>query len=116
MILIAAVCCFGLTGICGVYRLLAGPGLGDRVMAVDVILIALMGAISIDAVRRDDSTNLILLVVIAVVGFTATIAAGRFLESERSAPPTDPGPVDPAPTDPADDDVETDDPEMRSGR
>ncbi len=84
MITIAAICCFGLAALCGTYRLLVGPGLGDRIMALDVILISLMGAISVDAARRNDTTYLILLVVIAIVGFTATVAASRFLETERS--------------------------------
>ncbi len=84
MIAIAAICCFGLAGLCGTYRLLAGPSLGDRIMALDVVLISLMGAVSVDAAGRQDTTYLILLVVIAIVGFTATVAASRFLENDRT--------------------------------
>ncbi len=84
MITAAAICCFGIAGLCGAYRLFAGPGLADRVMALDVTLISLMGAITIHAARRDDTTYLILIVVIAIIGFTATVAASRFLEHDRS--------------------------------
>ncbi|MCP3851894.1 MAG: K+/H+ antiporter subunit F, partial [Gammaproteobacteria bacterium] len=73
MITTAAICCFGIAGLCGTYRLLVGPGLADRVMALDVTLISLMGAITIDAARREDATYLILIVVIAIIGFTATV-------------------------------------------
>lgn len=73
---------FALSGMCGVYRLLRGPALADRIMALDVTLMALMGTIVIDATRRDDVTYLPILVVLAIVGFTATVAASRFLEHE----------------------------------
>ncbi len=85
MIAIAAICMFGLAGLCGTYRLLVGPDLGDRIMALDVVLISLMGAVSVDAARRQDTTYLILLVVIAIVGFTATVAASRFLENDHAS-------------------------------
>jgi multicomponent Na+:H+ antiporter subunit F len=70
---------FLIAGLCGAFRLLAGPDLADRIIALDVTLISLMGAIAVDAARRDDTTNLVLLVVLAIIGFTATIAASRFL-------------------------------------
>lgn len=84
MIVVFAICCFGVAGLCGTYRLLAGPGLADRVMALDVVLICLMGAIATDAARRNDTTYLVLLVVLAIIGFTATVAASRFLEHDRN--------------------------------
>lgn len=81
--IIAAICCFGVAGLCGSYRLLAGPHLADRVIALDVALISLMGAIAVDSARRDDTTFLVLLVVIAIIGFTATVAASKFIEYEH---------------------------------
>lgn len=81
---LAAVVLFGVAGLCGAVRLLIGPNLADRVIALDVTLISFMGAIVVDAARRDDTTFLILLVVIAIIGFTATISASRFLEHEAS--------------------------------
>ncbi|MFT7597101.1 MAG: multicomponent Na+:H+ antiporter subunit F [Acidimicrobiales bacterium] len=74
---------FVVAGLCGTYRLLAGPSLADRIIALDVTLISLMGAITIDSARRDDPTNLVLLVVLSLIGFTATVAASRFLEREH---------------------------------
>ena len=78
-----AIILFIVAGLCGMIRLLIGPGLADRIMALDVCLIALMGAISVDAARSEDTTNLIFLVVIAIIGFTATVSASRFLEEEQ---------------------------------
>ncbi len=77
---IVAIALFSIAGLLGAYRLLVGPGLADRVVALDVTLISLMGAIAVDAARRDDSTNLIVLVVLAIIGFTATVAASQYLE------------------------------------
>jgi len=84
---IAAICCFGVAGLCGTYRLLVGPDLADRVMALDLTLISLMGVIAVDAARRDDTTYLVLLVVIAIIGFTATVAASKFIERDGLSVP-----------------------------
>lgn len=86
MITTLAICCFSVAGLCGAYRLLAGPSLADRIIALDVTLMSLMGAITVDAASNRDSTNLIMLVVLAIIGFTATVAASRFLEHEQPNP------------------------------
>lgn len=78
-----ALACFTLAGLCATYRLLLGPTLADRVAALDVVLISLMGAVTVDAARRSDPTYLVALVVLAIVGFTATVAASRFIEHEH---------------------------------
>lgn len=74
---------FVLAGLIASYRLLAGPGLADRIVALDVTLISFMGAIATHAADTGDTTNLILLVVLAIIGFTATVAAARFLQHEH---------------------------------
>ena len=81
---IAAICCFGIAGLCGTYRLLIGPALADRVMALDLTLFSLMGALGVDAARRGDTTYLPLLIVISIVGFTATVAASKSIEKDGS--------------------------------
>lgn len=66
-----------------VYRLVIGPTLADRVIALDLLLVALMTGIVVDAANRDSTTWLNLLVVIAIIGFTATVAVSRFMEQRR---------------------------------
>ena len=83
MIAAVAIAGFVLAGTCAAVRLLLGPSLADRVAALDVALLSLMGAIAADAAGRGDTTNLPLLVVISIVGFTATVAASRFIEHEN---------------------------------
>jgi multisubunit Na+/H+ antiporter MnhF subunit len=80
MIAIAAIYCFGFAGLCATYRLLTGPRLPDRIAALDVALVSFMGAIAVDGARRGDTTYFALLVVIAIVGFTATVAASQFVQ------------------------------------
>ena len=62
------------------WRIVAGPSLADRVIALDLALVVLMVAIAIDGIDRGDTTWFNLLVVIAIVGFTATVAATQFIE------------------------------------
>jgi multicomponent Na+:H+ antiporter subunit F len=71
-----------LTGLFSIHRLLVGPTLADRIIALDLALVCLMIGIAVDAAVRDDSTWLNILVVIAIIGFTATVATTRFIESE----------------------------------
>ena len=85
MIVTIAICCFAASGLCGITRLLRGPGLADRVMALDVTLMSLMSLIALDAARRDDATFIIVAVVLAIIGFTATAAASRFIEGESGS-------------------------------
>ena len=89
MISLFALGSFLVAGICGAYRLLIGPDLADRIIALDITLISFMGAITVDAARRNDSLNLIMLVILAIIGFTATVSATRFLEHERPPPDLD---------------------------
>jgi multicomponent Na+:H+ antiporter subunit F len=70
------------TAVCAAIRLLHGPTLADRVISLDVALISLMGGIAVRAADTGDTTYLDVLVVIAIVGFTATVAASRFIEHE----------------------------------
>lgn len=81
---VVAISGFLIAGLCAVFRLLRGPTLADRVIALDVALISLMGAIAVDAAHRHDTTNLVLLVVLAIVGFTATVVASRFMETDAT--------------------------------
>jgi multicomponent Na+:H+ antiporter subunit F len=74
---------FIVTGVCALVRLVRGPTLADRVVALDVALISLMAGITVGAADAGDSVVLNLPVVIAIIGFTATVAASRFIERER---------------------------------
>ena len=65
-------------------RLFRGPSIADRIIALDVLLVTLMGALAIVAAERESNLALATLVAIAVVAFTATVALTRYIE--RSEP------------------------------
>ncbi|MCY3619467.1 MAG: hypothetical protein F4Z00_04600 [Acidimicrobiaceae bacterium] len=82
MMATVAIAGFAVAGLCGLYRLLRGPSLADRVIAVEVALVSLVGGIAVDAADRGSQTFLVLLIVIALVGLAGTFAASRFLERD----------------------------------
>ncbi len=82
MMATVAIAGFAVAGLCGLYRLLRGPSLADRVIAVEVALVSLVGAIAVDAAERQSHAFLVLLIVIALVGLAGTFAASRFLERD----------------------------------
>ena len=69
--------------VAGGWRMRVGPSLPARVAALDVVLVALMGAIAVYAADSGRREWLDLLVVIAVVAFTATVAVSRFIEDSE---------------------------------
>ena len=85
MITTIAISGFGFAGLCAVYRLLRGPTLADRVIAVEVAVVSLMGAVTVDAARRQSLTFLVAIVVLALVGLAGTFAATRFVERDVDA-------------------------------
>lgn len=85
MLTAAAIGLFGIGGLGGVTRLLIGPSLADRIVALDVALLSLMGAIAVHAAHTENPVNLTLLIVVAIVGFTATVSAARFIQFEPSS-------------------------------
>lgn len=71
---------------CAAIRILRGPTLADRILALDVALISLMAAIATHGANTGSSASFDLLIVVAIVGFTATVAASRFIEHEDAKP------------------------------
>lgn len=74
----------------GAWRMLVGPSLAARIAALDVVLMSLMGAIAVYAADNDQREWLDLLVIVAVIGFTATVAVSRFIEDAPSTAEDEP--------------------------
>jgi multicomponent Na+:H+ antiporter subunit F len=72
---------FLLAGLLAGVRLVRGPSLADRVISLDAALVALMGAIGIRVAEAGDTIYIGVLVVIAIVAFTATVVLSRFIET-----------------------------------
>lgn len=74
---------FGLlaiAGACFFIRLVRGPTLADRVVALDGIVVIIVAAITLNVSRTGSDLFLDVAVVVAFVGFVGTAAAARFIE------------------------------------
>lgn len=63
-------------------RLLRGPSLSDRVMALDGLLVAGVSALVVRAVESGSGTFLPVAVVLTLVGFIGTAVIARFIEGQ----------------------------------
>lgn len=63
-------------------RLVVGPSLSDRVVAVDGMILCGIAALVVDAVDSADGTFLPVAVVFTLVGFISTAVVARFIEGQ----------------------------------
>jgi multicomponent Na+:H+ antiporter subunit F len=64
-------------------RLVRGPTLPDRVVAIDLIGVTSVGLMALAAGASGERAFLDAAVVIALLGFLGTIAYGRYVEREK---------------------------------
>lgn len=62
-------------------RLALGPSLPDRIIALDMMTVSITAFCALFAIGREDSIFLDIVVVLALVGFLATVAMARFSET-----------------------------------
>lgn len=67
-------------GACFLFRIIRGPSLADRVIAVDGLVVTIVAAIIVNSIRVDGPWYLDAAVAVAVVGFVGTSAGARFIE------------------------------------
>lgn len=73
LILFAAFCAFGV-------RMLKGPSLSDRVIALDGLIVTGVGFLLVNAADTGRGAFLPLAVMLALVGFISTAIVARFIE------------------------------------
>ncbi len=78
IVAVAAVAC--------VARVLMGPSLADRVIALDTLLICIAVEVALFAARSGDGRYLDLLLVVALVAFVGSVAVGRYIERRGARP------------------------------
>lgn len=61
-------------------RLALGPSLADRVVALDMMTITIIAFCGVFAILVDDPSFLDVAIVLALVGFLATVALARYTE------------------------------------
>ena len=62
------------------FRVLRGPSIPDRVVALDGVLSVVVSGIIVAAARADSGITLSTILVVSLVGFVGTVALGRFVE------------------------------------
>ena len=61
-------------------RIVAGPSVADRIVALDGLLLVVISALAVDAARTGRSTLVDAVVVVGLLGFVGTAVAARFIE------------------------------------
>ncbi|WP_396157421.1 monovalent cation/H+ antiporter complex subunit F [Arthrobacter sp.] len=66
-----------------IFRIVRGPSILDRVLASDVLLAILGGALVIEMVINRNLDYLALLIAISLIGFIGSVAVARFVTDRR---------------------------------
>lgn len=65
-------------------RLIIGPNLVDRVVALDMMSLIVMGIIAVYCIKTDQPVLLDTAVVLALIAFVGAVAFGRYMKVTRS--------------------------------
>lgn len=65
-----------------VIRIVLGPSVADRMVALDTLLFVGVGGLGVYVVRTGDTTYVPVLVVAILVAFIGTVIVGRYIEAE----------------------------------
>lgn len=79
--------CFGVLGISAllcIVQVARAPSVGDRILALDTLLISAVVGVAVLAARTGRGVYLDALLAVALVAFIGTTAVGRFIERKGS--------------------------------
>ena len=74
-----AIGAFALALLLNLFRLLRGPGLADRILALDTMYINSMALLILVGIRFDTAVFFEAALVIAALGFVGTVALSKFV-------------------------------------
>ena len=77
--------CLATAGVIGVLRVVRRTTLGDRAVAFDMLTSVLTCGLLVSAGITIDGLNLDLAVLLGLLGFVASVAIARFIESRNEA-------------------------------
>ena len=94
--LVAVVVDIGIAGLAAgmllaLYRIVKGPHLADRAIAGDILALLVVGLVVLLAIDQRQAVSLDVALLVAIVGFTATVAFAQYLSGLRAdeEPPED---------------------------
>ena len=68
-----------------VIRLMRGPSIADRAMALDQISVQAVGIVTLHSIRVNDAIYLDAALVVALIGFLSVLAFARYIERGAKA-------------------------------
>lgn len=80
MMLMTALVLFSITITIAVLRIILGPSLPDRVLALDVIGVNLIATIAVASVIMNTKAFLEVILILGILSFIGTIAYSKFIE------------------------------------
>ena len=63
-------------------RIVLGPSVADRMVALDTLLFIGIGGLGVYVVRTGDTTYVPVLVIAALIAFIGTVVVARYIEAE----------------------------------
>ena len=89
---VAAAAVLSLSAALVLVRVIRGPSMLDRVMAVDVLIAVLVCGLGLEAAVNRHATTLPILVSLSLVGFVGSVSVARFVARDTDdGPPTQGG-------------------------
>ncbi|WP_100013293.1 Na(+)/H(+) antiporter subunit F1 [Lentibacillus sediminis] len=80
LMLSAALVMFGLAGAIALIRIIIGPSLPDRIIALDMIGVILVSVVAVISVILNTRAFLEVILILAILAFISTIAFSRYIE------------------------------------
>lgn len=82
MTAVITICLVGLSisAVLCLVRLVLGPSVPDRIVALDALLYVVVSGIAVGAALTRDGSFLAVLVAVALLGFVGTVTVARFVE------------------------------------
>ncbi len=74
-----AFACFGLALLFNLWRIVRAPGVNDRILALDTLVINTIALLTLYGIHENTKTYFVVAIVIAMVGFVSTVAYCRYL-------------------------------------
>ncbi|MFO6446384.1 K+/H+ antiporter subunit F [Erythrobacter sp. NE805] len=69
----------GLALVLNLWRLVRGPGMADRILALDTMVINVIGLIVLTGIAENSGTSFEAALLLAMVGFVGTVAYAKFV-------------------------------------
>jgi multisubunit Na+/H+ antiporter MnhF subunit len=85
VLLEAAMFVLGVAIVLCVMRLMRGPSVADRAMALDQISVQAVGIVTLYSIRVNDAIYLDAALVVALIGFLSVLAFARYIERGAKA-------------------------------